>query len=253
MSGISDLKRYFRRPARREVLGLALLIFLVAIVKPIEPYDWLQRSITAQLNSKPYEGDAAIVAIDARTERELPSRAWSKSDLADLLTRLSAQKPKTIIVAQQYFETGVGDGDETLLAALKQLESKPGWQIDIAPQEVRPLDGAADTNPGSDVPPATQMVEPYIADLVQPSIAVFRRANDYAPILTQYVVNTSDGVVPSSASVLAQGAAAPLQNLFTIDLSYNTRTIPEFSCLAFPIFSLLSRSFFKQLTLSTPP
>ena len=116
MSGLSDLKRYFRRPSRREGVALALLIALVAIVVPIEPYDWLQRSVTAQLNSKPYEGDGVIIAIDAKTERELPARAWSKSDLADLLGRLAQHQPKKVIIAQQYFD--IGDDDERLVDAL---------------------------------------------------------------------------------------------------------------------------------------
>ncbi|MCK0100087.1 ATP-binding protein [Qipengyuania sp. S6317L1] len=229
MSGLSDLKRYFRRPSRREGVALALLIALVAIVVPIEPYDWLQRSVTAQLNSKPYEGDGVIIAIDAKTERELPARAWSKSDLADLLGRLAQHHPNKVIIAQQYFD--IGDDDERLVDALANLSSKPSWQVDIAPREMRLMNGAGRGNSPSDGSPPFQLVEPAIAQYVEPSIAVFRRSNDYAPILTQYLVKTRGGVVPSPASVLAQGASQPLQNLFTVDLSYDTRTIPQFSAI----------------------
>ncbi|UAB79363.1 CHASE2 domain-containing protein [Erythrobacter sp. SCSIO 43205] len=231
MSRLWDLKRYFRRPSRREGILLGVLIVFISLAVPFEPYDWLQRSVTAQLNLKPYKGDAVIIAIDAKTERELPDRAWSKSDLADLLTRLSEHDPKQIVIAQQYFEAGADDDDQRLIDALKQLDFKPSWQVEIAPEEIRFSGKESRSSGRSDEPSFAQLLEPGIADLVQPNIAAFRRTNNYAPISAQYVVETSEGVVPSSASVLAQGASPPSQNLFTVDLSYNTRTIPEFSAI----------------------
>jgi len=231
MSGILNLRGALRRPTRREGIALALLVLFVAVVEPFEPYIFLQRPVTAALNAKAYDGDAALIAIDAKTESELPNKVWSKSDLADLLIEVRTLSPRQVIIAQQYFDEGNQAGSEKLASALASLPQKPVWQIDLAPEDVREMSRDSPATLGGTPAGSSHWVEPAIADLVEPAAAVFRSAPLGAPTQTPFGYQTGQGFVPSMAKVLAGEIELPRTNEFEIDASYDPRTIPRLSAI----------------------
>ncbi|MEP0390625.1 MAG: ATP-binding protein [Erythrobacter sp.] len=198
---------------------------------PFEPYDWFQRSITASTNSKLYTGNGVVVAIDAKTERELTSRVWSEADLAKLLEEVSKHSPEQIVVANQYFDERSKTETAKLAAALTRLPVTPAWQIDLAPEDVRELTEDTALATSEQLAPSSAWLAPKIAQHVTPTVIVFQTLWFRAPTFTPYAVQTNDGIVPGAANVLANKAKIPPRATFEIDLSYDPKSIPKLSAI----------------------
>lgn len=231
MGGLSGLKRFFRRPSRREVVALLLLAVFAAVAGPFGPYDDIQRSVSARLNAKPYQGNSVIVAVDAKTQSELPAGAWTKRDLAKLLGAIDASKPKQILVGRQYFDESTETETQELADALAKLPEKPAWQIDLATEDVRELTPDASRIFASERAPASRWVEPEIASLVNPAADAYIIDDGGAPAYTPYVFETGAGIVPSLASILAGDTQLPEVNGFELDVAYDPATISQFSAI----------------------
>lgn len=229
MSGISELRGSLRWPSRREGISLALLILFVAVVEPLEPYDLLQRAVSAVVNTKSYEGDGVVIAIDAKTERELPNRVWSKSNLADLLEELSKNSPQHIVIAQQNFEEDSQADSSKLISVLSTLRDKPAWQIDLAPEEAREASRETRAIPEGEMADPSRWIESEIAEYVTPSVSAFRIR--YVSAWTPYRYQTGSGVVLSTASILLGETTRPETNEFAVDSSYDPRTVPRLSAI----------------------
>ncbi|WP_298301810.1 ATP-binding protein [uncultured Erythrobacter sp.] len=228
MSITSKIRGLVRWPSRREGISLFLLTVFMVVGVPFEPYDWLQQSISASANSKPYEGDGVVIAIDAETESELPTRVWSKSDLAALLNGIAKHSPKRIVIAKQYFDESNQSGSAELISALAALPQKPAWSIDLAPEDVRELSEDAELVSGGGLADASTWFAPEIAEHVTPAVIVFQE-RWFAPIYGPYLVKVAHGIVPSAANVLSETKTPPQNAVFPIDLSYDPKTVPTIS------------------------
>lgn len=230
MNGKFSLCSWLRWPSRREFLALTFLIIFVAIVEPAEPYDLIQGAVAAGVNAKDYRGDGIIVAIDTATERELPGRFWSESDLAELLDELRKLSPAKIAITKQYFDQGDSTGSVKLASSLADLPEKPAWEIDLNPNVARGMSPTAPTISAEAIIDQSQAIDPDITQFVLPSATAFRVrfVNSYTP----YRYRTDEGVLPSTASFLAGDTEIPERNEFEVDSSYDPRTVPKLSAIS---------------------
>lgn len=230
MSGTSKIRGFFRWPSRRELLFLFLLIFLVT-TNLFAPYDGLQQRVTAALNSKPYEGDGVVIAIDADTLAELPNKFWSKSDLADLLVEVETLAPEQIVITQQYFDEGNQAESLKLANALAALPANTAWQINLAPEEARELSADADVGLETHLAPASEWLGPGIAEHVSPVVITFQESLFGPPFMFPFVVQTQAGIVPGAARVLADEPQTPENVTFEIDLSIDPKSVKTISAI----------------------
>lgn len=219
-------KPLLRRPSRGEVVFLGILAFVFGILivaSPFRPLDWFQQDLTATLNEKQYDGDGVIVEISETAIAELGDEGWSPAVLANLLTKIDAAGPKSILVEQQYFPNEGLDGEEELRAATVAASARIYWQIKLAPEDILALDSQG-VPTGSGSPEALEGFAGVPQSAV-PTAMVFRPSPYYAPVQAPYVISTRDGSLPSSANALSDGNP-PASNVFKIDLSYDPETIP---------------------------
>lgn len=231
MSGLAKIRQLLRRPTRREGISLVLVLLLVALFNPLQWYDERQRSVTAALTAKAYEGDGVVIAIDAKTERELSDKVWSRTDLAQLLAELNTHSPGQIVIGPQYFDEGSPAGLTQLSDALEALPQKPAWHVDLAPGELASLGTFSQAKVDGPLAPSSTWLNSEIAHLVDPMVVTLRAYRLGAPIQSHYGVETSAGLVPSAARVLAGETALPEGNEFDIDISYDPKTVPKISAI----------------------
>lgn len=220
---------YIRAPRRTEWYYLIAITLFVALLVPFEPYDWVQRAVTAVFQPKDYRGDAVIIAIDEDTERGLPSRTWSEADLAALLGTIGTQPPQQIIINRQYFKFSSPAGVTQLYDALMVLPQPAVWVIELSPDDAAVQ---AATDPSADVAAFAQrstQIPAALSGMVRPAAMVFRPFALGAPIYAQTSVKTEEGVFPTVAAILAEPSAAPRDAIIDIDVSYNPDTIPVYS------------------------
>ncbi|QYJ07597.1 CHASE2 domain-containing protein [Qipengyuania flava] len=218
-----------RKPSRRELALFALLAAFIAVIEPFEPYDWLQSSVTAAINAKDYEGNAIIVAIDEETERNLPSRSWTRSELAALLTKLGQSEPEVILVDQQYFQDEDSSSLAELSAALEALPERPYWHVELSPEAAGSLSESAPAMDADSFVDSSAALDPALANRVRPAVATMRSYAFGAPIFVPLAVEQDGGPVPSFATILAGGTRGAERNVINVDLSYRPGTIPSVS------------------------
>ncbi|MBB3033358.1 ATP-binding protein [Alteriqipengyuania lutimaris] len=233
---------FSRRPSRRELLIFAFLAIFIVAVEPFEPYDWLQRSVTAAANPKAYRGDAVIVAIDTDTVQQQPTNSWTKSDLADLLAIIGNAQPKQILVDSQYFAEDTDEGAEQLAEAVAELPLRPVWRIDLTPEEVGQLSRSSAPPAVGKLAETSSRLEPEIAGRVTPSVMALREHTFGAPVYAPVAVRMEDGLFPSLATLLAEGSHGVALNAFNVDLRYDPATVP-----AIPAGDLLAGDFDPKL------
>lgn len=223
-----------RRPKKSEWYQFSFIVVFLIVLVPFEPYDWLQRAVTAVANARDYRGDAVIIAIDQKTERNLGSKAWSEQDLADLLGKLQGANAKQIVIDRQFFQfdrpddTLVETPDETakLASALAQLPERPVWVIDVSPGDVAsipstsaPADRAAYAQMSSQIPSA-------FSGLVIPAVMTFQPYPLGSPTFAATALKTNEGIFPSAALMMAATVPDDIGDTIDIDVSLKPDTIP---------------------------
>ena len=222
-----SLKPFLRRSSRGERLFFVILAAIFLITGPgqiFEPYDWGQKTITAVLNSKPYDGDGLVIAIDEETLENLPEGSWTPSDLARLLEKVRLGDPDAVAIETQHFEDDEASNVPELLAALSAFSEPPLWQVNVSSDTLKQID---DSLPVSRMPDGKNLAVPgddEFEGIVDPTMMPLRRTMFPAPIQTVYRVATDQGTYPSTANKLAKGAE-PQKNAFLIDLSYDPASV----------------------------
>lgn len=206
------------------ILILALFFFLSGYSQIFAPYDWLQQTVAANVNAKPYDGDAVFIAIDEPTLDELDGRYWTEADLARLLDRVAGASPKQVLIAPQFFESDKGNDKASLSRALTQLPVKPIWQLALNTSDARQLSKANHSVSPADFIRNSPNIDPLYRAHVTPSIMVLRAEPFGAPLYAPSYAITDQGMYPSSASLLADGRTAS-SNIFTIDSRYTPGSI----------------------------
>lgn len=242
MPDIVAKKSITRKPSRGELIFLSLLSLIFGFLGSIEelpftPFDWLQQSITARINEKPYDGDGVVVSIGEETFTQLDNTEWTRSDLASLLTKIDKAEPKHIVVARQYFTGDDPAGTDQLQQALGTLATPVFWEVNLAPEDI--------VNLRPDVAPPEEPInastsaklDSALRGLVKPVAMTLRPHPLSAPLQAPYTIATNAGTYPSTAQVISNGSS-PMAIVFDVDLSYNPATIPTLEAA-----SLLEGSF----------
>ncbi len=222
------MKRIFRKTGAALLLSLLAIFALLLPAEPFETYDVVQQSISANIASKTYEGDAIIVQIDrddaARvdlTEAEI---------LPELLTLISSANAKQIVIDYRPPETRTAADTALFTDALAKLPEKPVFLAYVS-EVARPT--LAESYTLSE-PKRLFSIQPFkasVADKIIVAHQYFDFSNTGAPIDISPTLETDQGLIPSGAQLLAD-YAADLPPGLPINQRYNPRTIPRISSAA---------------------
>lgn len=219
----------FRQVDRSEwyfLLGVAVLLILLV---PFEPYDWAQRSVTAQTNAKAYRGDAVIIAIDQKTENALPSNLWSERDLARLVEKVGGADPQRVIIDRQYFKFARRNGSGQLAGALSNLKRPAVWVIEISSDDASAIPSTGSPGPDSRLAPTSSQIPSAFAPFVEPAVLTFQVFPLGVPVYTPTSVNSKAGRYRSIPMILAGRPAGENTGIIDIDVSIDPKSIPVFS------------------------
>lgn len=219
----------FRQPERSEwFFLLGVVVFLVLLV-PFTPYDWMQRSATALANAKTYRGNAVIIAIDRKTESNLPSNLWSEPDLANLVEKVGSADPERVVIDRQYFKFARPDGSGRLAGTLASLKKSALWVVEISSDDASAILGKASPSPDARLAQTSSQIPSAFARLVQPAVLAFQVYPLGAPIYTPTSVSANAGKYQALPVLLAGRQTGKNFGLIEIDLSIKPQSIPVFS------------------------
>ncbi len=206
----------------------ALLIFglgLIGSELPFEPYDWVQKSLTARVNAKPYRGDAIVVEIDARTMEALGKSRISDDDLALLIDRIAAAKPKQIVIGRIRQHLPTQQSSQKLVDAIKRVSPKPVMFVELTPRKPFEFSWSnLDPEKSDDdfLPPKLDLP---VTGLVEPASEVSSSSSLGAPWGLPPTIR-NNGVAYRSMAQLMADKTGPLYEKYEIDFSYDPASIP---------------------------
>lgn len=236
MSGLSNLRRYLRRPSRRQwtFFGVlfAIMFSLAALnINILAPIDWMLRAITAEINERPYEGDGVVILVDDKTISSLGGNGWSRADLAELVSVLGEANPQKIVIEPQYFPSQNDDETAVLRSVLKAADFELFWQIKMTPEEISEftLSGSDAPKPSYDI--SEDRMDPAAIGVARPTTMLYRPVQYFASMGSWFDYHTSEFELPSTVQALSPGNA-PLDNLYEVDVSYQWDTVPTFSAIS---------------------
>jgi signal transduction histidine kinase len=222
----SWLQRAWTNRTARYVTLLILALGLIGNELPFEPYDWAQKSITARINAKPYRGNAVIVGIDGRTMEALGKTRLSDDDLALLINKIAAAKPKQIVIGRIREHVHGPITSPKLIEAVKRVSPKPIMFVELAPKNQQEVSW----EPGSDSLLISQKLDKTLLDLVVPANEVTEGNPFGAPWRLPPTIKIADNSYPSIAQLLAQKKRHILPK-YEIDLSYIPSSIPTINAI----------------------
>ena len=235
MSGLSELKRYFRRPSRGQwtFFGVLFVIFtgLAAFnINIVAPIDWMLRGITAEINQRPYEGDGVVILVDDETIASLDDKDWSRADLAKLMSILHEASPRQVVIQEQYFAEEEDEGVAELRAVLEDADAELFWQIKLTPDEQAQIFSSDMDLSGLNYDSASSRVDASAAGLAQPTAMMNVSAQYFASTSSWFAYRTDKFTLPSSAQVHVPDKL-PFSNIYEVDLSYQWETVPVISAV----------------------
>lgn len=208
---------------------LGFIVVFLAVLVPFEPYDWVQRAVTAAINSRPYSGNAAIIAIDEQTERRLGANAWSQQNLAEVIAKAGRASPRQIVVDRQFFDNESPEGDASLARALAGLKRPAIWVIDLTPGEAAAISRRGAAADAIDPVKIAARLPPPLTGIVTPAIMTFRPFAFGAPTYAASALRGKDSAIPSAALLLSGKQPGDVGDIVDIDLSIAPGTIPRYS------------------------
>lgn len=218
------LRKLRHAPGSLTLVVMAILIAIMGSEKPFEPYDWIQRNLTAQINAKPYRGDAVMILFDKKSIGAQGSGAIDGTMLGAVIAAISQGRPKAIVVDRVRFEAGIAADDASLIAVLKSLPRRPLWTADLA-------SSSPSVRVSSEIREGVKQLRRTNAEL-WPYVTLGHSLAQIHPVVgpmsIPQTMRTADGLIPSFAQILA-GRNEPLFETFRIDLSYDPESIPRFS------------------------
>jgi signal transduction histidine kinase len=215
----------WRNRTARFVTILTLVLGLIGSELPFEPYDWAQKLLTARINAKPYRGDSVIVGIDARTMEALGKTRLSDDDLALLINKIAAAKPKQIVIGRIREHVYGPTTSPLLIAAVKRVSPKPIMFVEMAPKNRQEVSWEELSRQGTDSDLFPQKIDKVLIDLVEPAIEITKRNAFGAPWGLPPTIQSAGRSYPSIAQLLADQEQKILPK-YEIDMSYNPSSIP---------------------------
>ena len=229
-------------PGFKYLLALILLLATLGNEMPFEPYDWVQQSVTPRLNTKPYRGDAVIIAVDQKTIAALGRKTLNGRDLAKLVTNVERAKPEQILIDRLPLALNAEEDRKAIATSFSQLRSKPVMFVELFPKESTNRDqwtSGAYTN--ATAPLIAQKLDPSIAPFVVPAHSISWSSPTGAPFGLPMTVFTNDGPYPSLSQLLADQPQPVFRKLY-VDQSYDPASVVVVSAL-----DILSGKFDRRL------
>ncbi|TRD11280.1 CHASE2 domain-containing protein [Erythrobacter insulae] len=232
MQEITTKPSLLRRPSKGELLFLGLLVAFFGITGGLSghnllfaPFDWFHQSVSAQFTEKPYDGDGVVITINDETFATLGRNSWTKADLAKVITAAARSKPRTIVIARQYFGNDSEKDAAQLRQALIETSLPVYWEVPLNEAEMIDLTFSDPNRVAGDYTERSDQLDQGVRGLVKPVAMVLIPTPMGAPLESWYSVPVDGDLLPSAAQVLSKGAA-PLSNRFNVDLGYDPASIP---------------------------
>ena len=213
-------KSIFRKPSRGELVFLTLLSLIFFISGnlgrdlPFAPFDWMQQSITAQVNQKEYDGDGIVVFIDDQTFDALGRSEWMRGDLAKLLVAINKSGPSQVAIDRQYFSGSDQEGIDSLREAIEGMSSEIFWQIPLQPEDMGDLEYTDAPPPNGAFSANSSRLDPGAKGLVVPTAMAYQDTSLFAPLRVWYSIAVDDSILPTTAQVLSSGQAPEFECFF---------------------------------------
>ncbi|HEX4847550.1 MAG TPA: CHASE2 domain-containing protein, partial [Novosphingobium sp.] len=222
--------RLWRDRTARYVIVIILVLGALGSNLPFEPYDWLQKSVTARLNAKPYTGDAIIIEIDNQTFEGLGRPALDDRDLARLVRNLDAAKASRIVLGRIRQRSASQRSSPELLEALDAASPKVVLFTELVPKKssafswatFRPANGQAYFHdPGIDPPTARR---------VQLASEISSTTPFGAPWALPPTVRLGAQDYPSIAQIMV-GQPQPIFDKYDVALQVDPGSIPTLNAI----------------------
>ncbi|ABF53484.1 EAL domain-containing protein [Sphingopyxis alaskensis] len=196
-------------------IGLSLLIALVVgITAAGEVADRVLDAVVGRLAMRPVSGEVVIVALDERTITQSPSRNFSMTQYANVVEAVDKAGARRLFI-DFYFDRREADHDfPRFVSAVKNMGDR--IVLAVSTRQVPGREDKVTTFPskkfGPDVPIASIAVE-----------------SEFWQVWRVPIAYRAEGkLLPTFASIMA-GKSSDTPKSFRLDLSYDTRTITEYS------------------------
>ena len=198
-------------------LGLSLLLAVVVGLSSIgEPIDRVYDAAVGRVAYRPVSGDIVVVGVDDRSVARSPDGRFSRTDAAALIDAINKAGPRRLFVDFDYQRR---EGD-TGLAQVAAAARRMGDRVVLAV--------STRSAPGKDQL-VTHFPDPAFGD--QARRASIAWEYEFWQVWRVPLMYETEGrLLPSFAAVLA-GKSADSPASFRIDLTYDPRTIREYSAV----------------------
>ena len=198
-------------------LGLSLLLAIVVGFSSIgEPIDRVYDSAVGRVAYRPVSGDSVVVGVDARSVARSRDGRFSRTDAAALIDAVNKAGPRRLFVDFDYQRREGDTGLEQVAAAARRM----GDRIVLAV--------STRSAPGKDRL-VTYFPDPIFGD--KPRRASIAWEYEFWQVWRVPLMYETEGhLLPSFAAVLA-GKSDDKPGSFRIDLTYDPRSIREYSAV----------------------
>lgn len=196
-------------------LGLSLLLAIVVGVSSIgEPIDRIYDAAVGRVAYRPVSGDIVVVGVDDRAVARSPDGRFSRADAAALIDAVNRAAPRRLFVDFDYQHREGDRGIELVAAAARRMDDRVVLAVSTR------------SAPGKDHL-VTHFPDPIFGDKAR--LASIAWEYEFWQVWRVPLMYEAEGrLLPSFAAVLADKSADEPSN-FRIDLTYDPRTIREYS------------------------
>ena len=198
-------------------LGLSLLLAIVVGFSSIgEPIDRVYDAAVGRVAYRPVSGDIVVVGVDDRSVARSPDGRFSRTDAAALIDAVNKAGPRRLFVDFDYQRREGDTGLAQVAAAVRRMGDRVVLAVSTR------------SAPGKDQL-VTHFPDPTFGDAAQRASIAWEY--EFWQVWRVPLMYEAEGrLLPSFAAVLA-GKSANEPASFRIDLTYDPRTIREYSAI----------------------
>ncbi|MEQ8309821.1 MAG: EAL domain-containing protein [Sphingopyxis sp.] len=196
-------------------IGLSLLIaFAVGITAAGEVADRVLDAVVGRLASRPVSGEVVIVALDERTMAQSPNRNFTMTQYANVVEAVDKAGAKRLFI-DFYFDRRENDHDfPRFVNAVKNMGDR--IVLAVSTRQVPGREDKVTTFPSTKFGPDVRVA----------SIAV---ESEFWQVWRAPIAYRAEGQLLTTFAAIIAGKSSATPKSFRLDLSYDTRTITEYS------------------------
>ena len=204
-----------------------MLIGLFTLTLPIKfflPLSWILDVASANIASRPYDGDVVVVQMDIREDSQDDS---TPNALPLVISRLAANPPDRVVIDHTPLSAMTAEGAGELASAIRLLPQKPYMAVPIYAERQLRL-GDIFTLGDRGMQYRATAPHPDLRPFVIQANGLLEPSTLGAPINIPADVTVTEGGLPSLADILSRGSQSTLGDL-PIDQRIDPGTVPVYS------------------------